>query len=96
MPMLSANSAAAPRVTSPVWAIAASAPTSGGATHVVTISAVKAPMTAVPMNVPALCLLARLASRVCTAVGICSSNTPNMPSDNKTNSPANSEMIQGF
>ena len=64
MPMLSANNAPEPRATSPVWLMNVSAPINGGATQVVTISAVSAPMTAVPMNVPPFCRFAMFASRV--------------------------------
>ena len=41
-----------------------------GATHVVTINEVSAPISAVPMKVPPCCLFARFASRVWIAVGI--------------------------
>ena len=96
MPMLSANNAPEPRATSPVWLMNVSAPMSGGATQVVTISAVSAPMTAVPMNVPPFWRFAMFASRVWIAAGICSSNRPNMPSASTTNMPANSVMSHGF
>ena len=96
MPMLSANSAAAPRNTSPLWPITASAATSGGATQAVTISDESAPMTAVPSSVPCCCLLLASARRACSAAGTCRLNTPNIASASSTNSPANTPMIHGF
>src|SRR5690606_30746039 len=96
MPRLNANSAPAPRTTSPLWPITASAATSGGATQVVTISADSAPITAVPANVPAFCRFARFATRVWMAAGICRLKTPNIDSASTTKRLAKSVMIQGF
>ncbi len=70
MPMLIANRALAPRPTSPVCAMAVSAPINGGATQVVMIKEVSAPITATPMNVPPRWRFASPASRVWIAVGI--------------------------
>ena len=96
MPRLSANSAAAPRNTSPLWPMTASAATSGGATQAVTISEDSAPITAVPSSVPCFCWLLASARRDCSAAGTCRLNTPNIASASSTNRPANTTMIHGF
>ena len=95
MPIAIAKSASAPRRTSPVCPITASAATIGGATQAVTTSAERAPMIAVPTKLPDFCRPDTPASRVSSAAGILRSNSPNMASASTTKSAANRMMIQG-
>jgi len=92
MPIPAANSAAPPRAIAPVWLMTSSAPTSTGATQVVTMSAESAPISAAPPKVPADCRLLISARRDWTTTGICSVNTPNIDNARVMNTTAKSAM----
>ncbi len=95
MPMPSANSASAPRATSPVFAITVRAATSGGVTQVVTTAAEITPMMAAPMKLPDFCSPEIELSRVCQDAGICRSKRPNMERARATNSRATPIVTAG-
>ena len=95
MPIAMAKSAKAPRKTSPVWPITASAATIGGATQAVTTSADSAPIIAVPTKLPDFWRPDRLASFVSSADGTLMSKSPNIASARTTKRAAKEMMIQG-
>ncbi len=94
MPIARLNSATAPRTTSWVRPMKTSTPASGAATHGPTTSAERPPMTNTPANRPPGRRCVQALMRVCKALGICSSKTPNIDSDSAASRSANAPSTQ--